>query len=30
VKLKRLIADLSLDKTMLQGSDHWSGPAKKW
>ena len=28
-KLKRLVADLSLDKTMLQGSDHWSGPAKK-
>ena len=26
-KLKRLAADVSLDKTMLQGSDHWSGPA---
>jgi putative transposase len=24
-KLKRLVADLTLDKSMLQGSDHWPG-----
>jgi hypothetical protein len=24
-KLKRLVADLTLDKSMLQGSGHWPG-----